>query len=128
MTETDTADFENLVAIAAPELEPIMRSLRDLVMKIDPDACVVVRLGDRAATFGVGPKKMSEGYCYIMPHRRWINLGFYRGAHLPDPDSLLEGSGKNMRHVKIRSQEETGNPSIEALIESALSERRAALE
>ncbi len=126
-TESNTADFEDLVAIAEPDLVPIMRPLRDLVLKIDPDACVVVRLGDRAATFGVGPKKMSEGYCYILPHKKWVNLGFYRGAHLPDPQSLLEGTGKNMRHVKIHSQDDIGQAALEALIRSALSERRSAL-
>ena len=127
MTDNKTADFEDLVAIAEADLEPIMRTLRDQVLKIHPDACEVVRLGDRAATFGLGPKKMSEGYCYILPYKSWVNLGFYRGAHLPDAEALLEGTGKNMRHVKIRSQKEARRPAIKALIKTALAERRIAL-
>ena len=54
----------------------------------------VVRLGDRAATYGVGPKKMSEHFCYIAPQKYYVNLGFMYGADLPDPNGLLEGSGK----------------------------------
>ena len=45
----------------------------------------MVRLGEPAATYGLGPKKNTEGYAYIMPHAKWINLGFFRGAALPDP-------------------------------------------
>ena len=52
---------------AAPELHALMRRLRALILELDPKACEVVRLGDRAATYGLGPKKMSEGYAYIKP-------------------------------------------------------------
>jgi hypothetical protein len=86
-----------------------------------------VRLGDRAATYGLGPKKMSEGYAYILPHTRWVNLGFYKGAELDDPRGLLEGTGAKMRHVKVRSVDEAGKPAVRALIEAALKERQAAL-
>ena len=49
-----------------------------------------VRLGDNAATYGVGPKKMSDGYAYIMPMRGYINLGFYQGAMLADPNGCCK--------------------------------------
>ena len=88
---------------------------------------VRLRLGDRAATYGVGPKKMSEGYSYIMPHRNWVNLGFYKGADLPDPAGLMEGTGKKLRHIKVRTLDDAGNPEIRKLIEEALEERRSAL-
>ena len=57
-----------------------------------------VRLGDNAATYGVGPKKMTDGYAYIMPMRGYINLGFYQGAVLADPERLLAvGTGTGLR-------------------------------
>jgi hypothetical protein len=40
-------------------------------------AVETVRLGDNAATDGVGPKNMTEGYAYIMPMRGYVNLGCY---------------------------------------------------
>ena len=86
-----------------------------------------LRLGDRAATYGVGPKKMSEGYAYILPYDGWVNLGFYKGADLKDPKNLLDGTGAKMRHVKIRSIEDANRPSIRALVKEALKERRQAL-
>ncbi len=87
----------------------------------------VVRLGDGAATYGVGPRKMKEGYAYIMPHKNWVNLGFYQGAVLADPAGIMEGTGKKLRHVKVRSVEDAGRPEIRALVVAALAERRQAL-
>ena len=37
------------------------------------------------------------------PTSKWVNLGFYQGVGLADPEGLLEGTGAKMRHVKIRS-------------------------
>ena len=108
-------------------LRSVTIGLRELLLSIDPDACVVVRLGDRAATFGVGPKKMSEGYCYIMPHARWVNLGFYKGADLDDPERVLEGTGAKLRHIKVRSVDDVDTPQVEALVRQAVAERKAAI-
>lgn len=66
--------FEDLVAKLDPKIEQIARSLRTLILRVDPDAVEVVRLGDNAASFGLGPKKMSEAYAYIMPKAAYVNL------------------------------------------------------
>ena len=126
MTTATQSDFNDLLELATPALRPIMLGLRDMVFEIDPKVCEVVRLGDRAATYGVGPKKMSQGYCYIMPHKNWINLGFFQGAHLLDSAALLEGSGKNMRHVKIHTLDEVGRIEVATLVRAARVERLAA--
>jgi hypothetical protein len=127
MPDTRYGTFDELMAIAAPEMRPIARRLREIVVEIDPATVEVVRLGDRAATYGVGPKKMSEGYAYILPHTKWVNLGFYMGATLPDPAGIMEGTGKKLRHIKVRSVEDAGRPEIHDLIKDALAERKQAL-
>lgn len=119
--------FEELLAISPPELHPIAIRLRELIFELDPNACEVVRLGDKAATFGVGPKKMSEGYAYILPYKKWVNLGFYKGATLADDRGLLEGTGKSLRHVKMHSIEDANRPEVKALLTLALAERKKAL-
>ena len=113
--------------MATEELQPIAIRLREIILELDPDACEVVRLGDRAATFGVGPKKMSEGYAYIMPNKNWVNLGFYKGAILPDPGGLLEGTGKSLRHIKTHSLDDANRPEVKELLKLALAERKEAL-
>lgn len=118
--------FDDLLGITDEPLRPVLAALRDVVLGVHPEACEVVRMGDRAATYGVGPRKMIDGYAYLMPHRAWVNLGFYQGAVLPDPGGLLEGTGKKLRHVKLRSLAEAGRPGVRALVAAALAERRAA--
>ena len=127
MSNASPGSFDDLIRIAEPPLRSIMKHLRAVVLKVDPDACEVVHLGYRSATYGVGPKKMSEGYVYIMPHSRWVNLGLYNGVGLPDPKGLLEGTGARLRHVKIRSAAEVRESAVRRLIESAVKERRASL-
>src|SRR5512145_2735964 len=81
----------------------IVRKLRALVISTDADTTEQPRPGDGSLSYGVGPRKMADGYVYIMPLRQYVNLGFYRGAVLSDPAGLLEGTGKGLRHVKVRS-------------------------
>ena len=127
MAETRFGTFEELLEMTEPSLQGIVRSLKALIIEIDPNAVEVVRLGDRAATFGVGPKKMSEGYAYIMSHAKWINLGFFKGADLPDPSGLLEGTGAKLRHVKVRDETTCQSSAIRDLLVAALNERKTAL-
>ena len=73
----------------------------------------------KIAGYGVGAKKMSEHFSYLAPQKAHVNLGFMYGADLPDPDGLLEGTGKLMRHIKIRSLDEVKRPAIKQLISDA---------
>lgn len=119
--------FDDLLEMTPETLRPVAVALREAILSLHPEVSEVVRLGDRAASYGVGPRKMIEGYAYIMPHTNWINLGFYRGASLPDPEGLLEGTGAALRHVKVRTVDEAGIEGISNLLTAALTERRSAL-
>jgi hypothetical protein len=55
--------------------------------------------------------------CYIAPQKKgYVNFGFFFGAGLPNPKSLLIGDGKRLRHVKIWSVDEAQNPALAKLI------------
>ena len=125
MPKTRFGTFDELLAITEEPLHPIAKAVREAVFEVDPNANEVVRLGDRAATYGVGPRKMIDGYAYIQPAKSWINLGFYQAVDLADPEGLLEGTGAKMRHVKIRSLDDAGRPAVRGLIEGALERRKA---
>lgn len=119
--------FEDVIAGSDDHVRAIAIALRELIDELDPDIVEVPRPGDRAASYGLGPKKMSESYTYIMPLNGYVNLGFYHGVALADPRGLLEGTGKKLRHVKIRDTATVARPEIRALIEESIHERRAAL-
>lgn len=57
---------------------------------------------------------------WIKAHTNHLSLGFFRGAELADPESLLEGTGKSMRHLKIRSAELVARSSVRDLIDAAI--------
>lgn len=68
-------------------------------------------------------------FCYVVGYSKHVNLGFCDGAALPDPAGLLEGTGKTMRHVKVRPDGETPLAALSQLIASAarrVRERQAA--
>ena len=117
--------FDELLAGVEPDLAAIARRLRAMIRGVDVSTVETVRLGDNAATYGVGPKKMTDGYAYIMPMRGYINLGFHQGAVLADPKRLLEGTGEGLRHVKVRSLAEAERTSVRALVAAALARRRS---
>ncbi|MDE0197479.1 MAG: DUF1801 domain-containing protein [Caldilineaceae bacterium] len=127
MTKAKLGTFEELLQLSEETMRPIVTALQETVFQVDQNACEVVRLGDRAATYGVGPRKMLDGYAYILPHKKWVNLGFYQGVDLADPAGLLEGTGAKMRHVKIRSVDDANLPAVQALIRQALDMRRETL-
>ena len=57
--------------------------------------------------------------CYIAPQQKYVNFGFFFGAHLPDPQHILVGEGQRMRHIKVRSLEDASNPALEQLMKEA---------
>ena len=124
-SEAKVGTFEELLSDASPEVRKIAKAARKLILAAHAGATEVVRLGDRAATYGFGPKKMSEGHTYVMPQQGHVNLGFYYGTALPDPGGLLEGTGAKMRHVKLRSI--AAVDACKGLVAAAVEERRGAL-
>jgi hypothetical protein len=123
---TSNQHFEDLVALA-PQHTQILKGIRGLVKEVHPEAVEPVRLGDRAVTWGWGAAKMKEGYVYALPYASHVNLGFYDGSALPDPQHRLQGTGKMLRHVKIKADSELSALEIRQLIEAARDFRRAAL-
>ena len=67
-------------------------------------------------------------FAYTSVHATHVNVGFYRGAELPDPAGLLQGTGKRMRHVRLPAGEEVDEAALEALIAAAYVDMKARLE
>lgn len=59
------------------------------------------------------------GFAYVNAFKAHVNLGFFRGAELPDPQQLLQGDGRFMRHVKLRPGAEPDSAAVQALIDAA---------
>jgi hypothetical protein len=93
--------------------------VRDLVMKQLPGIGEELDLPARMIAYSYG-RKYSELICVIFPSKKGVKLGFNRGVELPDPDGLLEGTGKISRYVQIPLTGKIPAVAIRRLLKSAL--------
>src|SRR5579872_6415963 len=111
--------FENAPPQRADPRSSLAAALRKTVLKEAPDAVEqVYRNHPTTVWFGAGPR-MKDMFCYIATTRTHVNLGFCRGALLADPDRVLEGVGKIMRHVKFWSESDLARPFTRRYIRAA---------
>ena len=67
-------------------------------------------------------------FAYVNAFTAHVNVGFFHGNQLPDPKDLLEGTGKFMRHVKLRSEAEVDPENLKTLIKEAYLDVKKRLE
>ena len=111
--------FEEIVSQADPQVAALARRAQALIEEVMPNVVKVAWPTQEIIGYGVGPKKMSEQFCYIAVLKDRINLGFYYGADLDDPENLMEGTGKALRHIKISEMAELENPAVRDLVTAA---------
>jgi len=121
-----TTDLQPLLDQLSVEVAVLVTAADDLIRRVDPDVVRVVWPHQRTVGYGIGPKKMSEHYAYIAVHPRHINLGCNYGARLDD-GGLLEGAGRNMRKLTVRTPDALDDPRLVPLLRAAREERLAAL-
>lgn len=66
-------------------------------------------------------------FAYVNAFKAHVNVGFFRGTELPDPESLLEGTGKLMRHVALRPDRDVDARALMELIEAAYTDMKGRL-
>ena len=115
----EVSAIDEFLAAAPASLRQLANELIGFLRKMHPGAYVTAWPRLKIVSFGFGPKKLSEHYFYIAMHRKRVNAGFYYGASLPDPSLLLEGTGKNLRHVKVHTLQEARAASLLALLAAA---------
>ncbi len=93
----------------------VMRSCGDEVRELMHDGCPVACFGD-------------VPFAYVNVFTSHVNVGFFQGASLPEPARLLQGSGKFMRHVKLRPGTPANEEALTRLIETAYWNRKARVE
>ncbi len=93
--------------------QEVSRALRKLILETAPEAAEAVKWSHPVFELG-GP------FAYIHPYENHINFGFWHGASLPDPRGLLEGSGDEMRHVKLTGMRDLNQAALRELIRAAV--------
>ncbi len=121
----DRPSEQQMVEILAnrpPELRQTHLDVHRLVLDVVPDVvystdCVDGETGYGARQYGYD----GWGMLALQAHTKWVSLYFLRGAALEDDEGLFEGTGRVMRHVRLRSSEEfeRHRGTLRRLIEAA---------
>lgn len=105
-----------------PHLGAIARQWFAMMRKCGSDVREVLHDDQPTACIG------DAAFAYVDAFTAHVNVGFFRGAELNDPAGLLEGTGKYMRHVKLRPGVEADAAALGSLIESAYADMRQRVE
>jgi hypothetical protein len=104
-----------------PEVARSARIARTRIRKLLPGAFELVYDNYNALALAFSPtEKPSDIILSVALYPRWVSLFFARGAHLPDPERLLRGSGSRIRHVVLEPVGILDQPAVRALIRAAV--------
>lgn len=108
-----TDDVEAFFADVPERHRETVEAARDLVLECHPDAEETLRWNQ--PTYVVD----GENRFYLAHYADHVNLGFFLGASVDDPEELLDGTGDAMRHVKLTDPADADDPDLRALVERA---------
>jgi hypothetical protein len=108
----------------SPEVQAAAHAMLGVLLGELPDAVVRFDRGNGLLAVGTG-SGMRELLFALIPHAGWLNLQLADGADLPNPDGLIEGTGKRIRHIKIRSAEAATSPAVRAAVQAEVAARPA---
>lgn len=114
MEPSADARIDKAARATDPKLQEILRGLRELIRDVVPEAAETVN------AWGLPTFELNGPLCYFMVATKHITFGFPRGTALTDPKRLLEGTGKNLRHVKLRNVEDLRREGLRELLAEAV--------
>jgi hypothetical protein len=103
-------------------------ALREKVLKEAPDAIEKVFQVYALVFWYSLTGKMTDAFCQIVIYPKGVNLMFNRGAELNDPEGVLVGEGKIIRHIKVRRPTDLKNPHLRKFIRAALKHARSTVK
>ena len=96
-----------------PELRKVVRGLRGWVRANVPSVKQTVN------SWGIPTFESPDPFCFYMVGKNHVTFGFHFGTSLKDPENLLEGAGKNIRHVKLREVNDLKRRGLRGLVLAA---------
>ena len=120
--------IESFVAKYAPAIAAQLRDARRRLRAHFPRGVEMVFDNYNALVFGIGPTdRTRESFISIAGYPKWVTLFFLDGAALHDPQGLLEGGGKQVRGIRLKTAADLDAPAVAALIAQAIAPHREAL-
>ncbi len=115
------AQVEGFVAKYTPELAGTLQACRARMRRLVPRGCELVFDNYNALVFGYAPTdRTPDAHLSLAAYPRWVTLFFLRGVDLEDPQGLLQGTGSQVRSVRLQSAADLDRPEVLALIDQSL--------
>jgi hypothetical protein len=121
LTTKPTRQLLDYLAAYDPHVASLLLALREIVIEEAPTAIESIAKGYALAVgFSFTGKPMKDGFCHIVAYSSYVNLGFNRGALLPDPGKVLVGTGKLIRHVTIHNHDDLDRLVVRRFLQDAI--------
>lgn len=114
------SDFQFYLKYKDQKLIDLYTGLRAFVLNLYPEAFELLYHTHALTSLYTVSEKMGDGFCMIPIYTNHLNLGFNKGVLLNDQKKLLQGTGKLIRHIPIKSEEDYNNEDVKKLIQSAI--------
>lgn len=111
-----TDEIAAWIGRAPPTQQATLAALRKLVKALGPDVAEEIKWSRPCYSTSRGL------FCYLQSTRNHAALGFQQGSTLNDPEKLLEGAGKDMRHIKFKTGADFNKAAVAALLKQAVSQ------
>lgn len=122
------AQIESFLAKYSPSIAAELRAARSSLQAFFPRGHELVYDNYNALVFGFAPTvRTSDAFLSIAGYPKWVTLFFLQGARLDDPSRLLQGAGKQVRSIRLRSAAQLAESNVQALIEQAIRPHHEAL-
>lgn len=118
------ATWDENLASHTPEVQAAARALDAIIREELPDVVVQYDPGNGLLAFGRS-MKMRDLLFALIPHAGWVNLQLADGALLPNLDGRIEGTGKKIRHIKVRTGEAAASGAVRGAIRAQLAHHEA---
>jgi hypothetical protein len=113
-------DFQRHLARKDEALVALFTDLRQFVLTLAPESNeLVYHTHALTAVFSLS-ERLSDAFCMLPIYTKHVNLGFNKGTLLADPQRLLQGTGKLIRHVPVATPASYRTAPVEALVRAAL--------
>jgi len=110
----DSREVSEYIETLPDNKKAIVIALRKIILSVDPTL-------NESLKWKQPVYSKEDDICYIFPAGNHVNLGFYKGTELNDPKKMLEGTGKTMRHIKIRDLADIEKEYFWKLVSDAIS-------
>lgn len=116
---TDNKEIDEFLTQYSTAVLSNTLKLRAIILKNLPEVQEQIDLPAKMIAYAYG-QKYSEMICTLVPSKKGLKLGFYKGVDLPDPENVLSGNGKISRYMEIKTPNDINTTALTTLLKEAL--------